>query len=180
LLLIIVREMAISNLTYKVVAFSEIPDFNTDECIDWAFEMVSLGYNTPSLLILAGLNKSGNYFQTIEYFNKALTELNLRAKSGQEAILSYSIYLVKKIAVGERGKKHLTELYRFCNSKDYEELIYDFKLLYWAWDDLDYGNEQQSYWPGASADNIESVVKETAEQWLTKNQKHFIQASKTP
>jgi hypothetical protein len=40
--------------------------------------------------------------------------------------------------------------------------------LYWAWGDLDYENEQQSYWPGATADNIESIVKETAEQWLTK------------
>jgi hypothetical protein len=93
--------MAISDLTYKVVAFAEIPDFNTDECVDWAFEMVALGYDTPSLLILAGLNRPSSYFQTIEYFNKTL----------------------------------------------------------------------------AAADNIESIVKETAEQWLTKNQKHFIQAS---
>jgi hypothetical protein len=174
---IIVREMAISDLTYKVVAFAEIPDFNTDECVDWAFEMVALGYDTPSLLILAGLNRPSSYFQTIEYFNKTLAELKLRAKSGKEATLSYSIYLIKKIALGERIKEYLTELYHFCSSKDYEELIYDFKLLYWAWGDLDYENEQQSYWPGATADNIESIVKETAEQWLTKNQKHFIQAS---
>jgi len=176
---IIVREMAISDLTYKVVAFSEIPDFNTNECIDWAFEMVSLGYDTPSLLILAGLNKPSNYFQTIEYFNKTLAELKLKAKSGKEAILSYSIYLIKKIALGEEIKDNLAELYRFCSSKDYEDPIYDFKLLYWAWDDLNYKNEQQSYWPGATLDNIDILIKKTAEQWLRKNQKHLIQAGKT-
>ncbi len=174
---ITVRKMAISDLTYKVVAFSEISHFNTDECIDWAFEMVSLGYETPSLLILAGLNKPSNYFQTLEYFNQALAELKIKNKSGKEAVLSYSIYLVKKIALDERKKEYLTELYHFCKAKDKEELTYDFQLLYWAWGDLDYKNEQQSYWPGATSDNIESIVKETAVKWLMKNKEHFIKAS---
>ena len=75
----------ISYLTYKVVAFSQIPDFDTDGSIDWAIDMVELGYNTPSLLMLAGLTKPTNYFHAIEYLKAALNELNLQVKFGKEA-----------------------------------------------------------------------------------------------
>jgi len=163
------------DLTYQVVAYTEVPDFNTNICVDWAFEMIAAGYDTPSLLILAGLNKPTNYFQTIEYLNAALKELRLEVKTGDEGVVSYSSYFIKQMAKGEKVKENLKKVYKYCQSHDYESSIYDFYLLYWAWDDLDYGNEYQCYWEGANKDNIEAIVVKTAKDWLIVNEKYFVQ-----
>lgn len=41
--------MKISELTYKVISYSEISNFNTDDCVDWATEMLELGYESENL-----------------------------------------------------------------------------------------------------------------------------------
>ena len=165
----------ISSSTYKIVAFSEIPNFNADECVDWAIEMISLGHESPSLYILAGLNKPTNYFETVEYLTAALAELHLKVKASNEGILSYSSYFIEKIANGDNVKENLKEVYKYSQSRDFEKLIYDFYLLYWAWDDLDYGNETQEYWPDANKENINSIVMTTANKWVNENKKLYMQ-----
>lgn len=162
-------------MTYKVVAYPEIPDFDTDLCVDWAQEMVFLGYETPSLLMLAGLTTPTNYFQAIEYLNGALSELGLQNKKGDEAIISYSSYYIKRIAASEDVKENLHKVCKLCQAIQYHDAIYDFYLLYWAWGDLDYGNEVQFYWEGADKDNIEAIVVETAKKWLAQNQDYYAQ-----
>lgn len=165
----------ISDLTYKVVAYSDLTDVNGDDCVDWAIEMLQLGQETPSLLILAGLTKPTNQFEIRDYLQRALSELELDEKTGDDATLSYSSYYITKIAKGEDVKRNLGMVYEFCQARDYEKIIYDFYLLHWAWDDLDYGNEYQSYWPDADKSNIEQVVIETAKKWILKNEKHYAQ-----
>ena len=46
----------ISDLTYKMVAYSIIEDFNPDECVDWAVEMLQAGYDTPVVGIIASMD----------------------------------------------------------------------------------------------------------------------------
>ncbi|RYE32519.1 MAG: hypothetical protein EOP48_31025 [Sphingobacteriales bacterium] len=165
----------VSELTYQVVAYTEVPIFDTNVCVDWAFDMVSLGFDTPSVLMLAGLDKPTNYFQTIEYLKVALRELNIEPKFGDEAVISYSSYFIAQIVKGQNIKENLKEVYKFCQAKDYEGLIYDFYLLYWAWDDLDYGQDTQPYLDGATKDNIEAIVINTAEWWLKANSEYYAQ-----
>ena len=165
----------ISHLTYKVVAYSDLTIVNGDDCVDWAIEMLELGHETPSLLILAGLSKPTNQFEVKDYLKRALSELKLDEKTGDEATLSYSSYYITKIAKGEDVKRNLGMVYQFCQMRDYDKIIYDFYLLFWAWDDLDYGNEYQSYWPDADKSNIEQVVIETAKKWILENEKHYAQ-----
>jgi len=167
--------LQLPDLTYQVVAYPEVSDFNTNSCVDWALEMIAIGYDSPSLLILAALNRPTNYFQTIEYLNAALKELRLEVKTGIEGVVSYSSYFIKRIAEGEQVKENLKAIYKYCQAHDYESLIYDFYLLYWAWDDLDYGNECQYYWEGANKDNIEAIVVKTAKDWVMKNEQHYLQ-----
>lgn len=157
----------ISDLTYKIVALSEVPEFNTDECVDWAFEMVNIGYESPTLLMLAGFSKPTNYFQTIGYLEECMKELELEAKTGDQAIISYSSYFIRKLAKSENVKENLTALYKFCQAKNYEKKIFDFYLLYWAWDDLDNGINPQHYWPEANPENIVQIVFTTALKWLS-------------
>jgi hypothetical protein len=60
--------------------------------------------------------------------------------------------------------------------RDYEDLVYDFYLLYWSWDDLDYtDNEYNHYWDGARIENIEQIVIAEAKKWIEKNKKHYAQ-----
>jgi hypothetical protein len=165
----------ISELTYKVVAYSDLTTLNGDDCVDWAIEMLQLGHETPSLLILAGLTKPTNQFEVRDYLKRALSELELDEKTGDDATLSYSSYYITKIAKGEDVRRNLGMVYEFCKAKDYEKVIYDFYLLYWAWDDLDYGNEYQAYWENADKSNIEQIVIETAKKWAAENQKHYAQ-----
>ena len=46
-----------SDLTSRILAYKELKDFNIDQAVDWAIEMLYLGYETPSILILAGISK---------------------------------------------------------------------------------------------------------------------------
>ncbi|RZJ53115.1 MAG: hypothetical protein EOO44_09585 [Flavobacterium sp.] len=165
----------ISDLTYKVVAADEVPNFNADEFVDWAIEMVFLGHDTPSLLILAGLPQPTNYFEASSYLKKALTELDITIKTGDEAVLSYCSYFIKKIALSDNIRRNLETVYRFCQMKDYEESIYDFYLIYWAWDDFDYGNEYSPYWEDANKSTIEKTVVDRAIKWIDDNKQHYAQ-----
>jgi len=163
----------ISDLTYKVVAYSDLITVNGDDCVDWAVEMIQLGHDTYSLLILAGLTKPTNQFEVKDYLKRALSELGLDEKTGDDASLSYSSYYITKIVKGENVKRNLGIVYEFCQLRDYEKIIYDFYLLYWAWGDLDYGNDYQYYWPGADKNNMEQIVIETAKKWISENEKFY-------
>ncbi|MCD6013536.1 MAG: hypothetical protein K0Q79_3398 [Flavipsychrobacter sp.] len=156
----------ISDLTYKIVAFSVIEDFKMDESVDWAIEMLRLGYETPSLLIVAGLTKPVIRIEGEEYLKAALKELNIKQQTGDNAIVCYSYYCMQKIAVLDNIRMNLQDLFSLNIYNDYPRSIYDFYLLYWAWDDFDYGSDWQHYWESATKENIQDIIVEKAKEWL--------------
>jgi pyruvate/oxaloacetate carboxyltransferase len=158
--------MKISDLTKKIVAYNVIPDINMDEVVDWAIEMLQLGYETPHLLILSGLSNPINNFEAISYLKKTLQELHLEEKTGEAGAISLCSYYIQKIADGEHIRENLALLYRYQSTFDYDHLISDFFNLYWAWQDLDEEGNQY-YWPDADADNIEDIVIKTAKDWIS-------------
>jgi hypothetical protein len=158
--------MPISVLTNKMIAYPVITNFNSDECIDWAIEMINLGYENENILILAGLSKPANYFETIKYLNSALSELNLQPKSGEEGIVSYGHYLISLISSGRSVRQSLGEITDISIGTENSNILFDFRLLYWAWGDLDYNKDYQHYWEGANINNIEQIAIEVARQWL--------------
>lgn len=160
----------ISPLTAKVLAFSEVPDYNIDEVVDWAVEMLVLGYETPSLVILAGLNKSDNHFEKVKYLRKTCQEIGLDFKIGEAGIISYNTFFIKEIIRGNQVKNNLFEIYKFCQAKNYTDSILDFYMLHWAWDDFAYGEDYSDYWADATPQNIESVVIQVAKDWLAIHQ----------
>lgn len=166
--------LPISDLTYKVVAYQTISDFNTDEFVDWALEMMELGQVSENLFILAGLIKPTNFFEACAYLNKALTELGLRVKIGHDGIISYSYYYVRIIAKRINIKHNLEDLNTYVINCGYDKSIFDFYLLYWAWNALDYDGEQ-GYWAGATSENIEHLVVDRARSWLIEYELQCIQ-----
>jgi hypothetical protein len=161
-----------TDLTYKIAAYKEITNFNTDECVDWAFELLEHNIETPSLLILASLSKPTNYFETISYLDKTLKELGLEPFHSEKAIIAYSYFYIKRISESTNVKNNLAMVCKFCIDHDYEKNVYDFYLLNWAWGDFDYGETYTDYWHTATKDNIESIVVKTANDWIAK---HFEQ-----
>jgi hypothetical protein len=156
-----------TDLTYKIIAYKAIKDFNTEDCIDWAVELLELGYNSPNLLILAGLNRPTNYFETINYLEKTLAELKIESKENEDAIQSYCYYYIKQISNRINVTNNLTRICKFCIDYDYEKSVYDFYLLNWAWDDFNYG-DLTHYWDGATRINIEEIVINIAKDWIEK------------
>ncbi|MDB5285384.1 MAG: hypothetical protein JWR05_333 [Mucilaginibacter sp.] len=162
--------MPISPLTNKVIAYQEVPNFDTDSCVDWAIEMIGLGHDSENVIMLAGLSKPTNYFETIAYLNNALAELGLKPKTGEDGIISYSAYIISNIADGKDVKSNLNSVDNLCSKLEIDSVIYDFSLLWWAWADLDYDkNAYPTYWENANIDNIEQLVIELAKAWLKEN-----------
>ena len=157
--------MKTSLLTNKILAYKYLQDFNIDESIDWAVDMLSLGYETPSLLILAGLSKPTNFFEAENYLLGSLKELKIELPERHEAIIGYCRDFIEKISKSENVKENLYQLYKIAKTTADDKLIFDFYLLYWAWDDLDSGQSYQHYWDGATEANIEQITIDTARKW---------------
>jgi len=130
----------VSDLTYKMIAIPELPLVNTDESVDWAIEMIELGYESPSLFMLASFSKPTNYFEILRYIKDSVNELGFEFKTGRNAILSYATYYIRKIAKGHNVRVNLGKISGFCADCDMDDFIFDFCLLSWAWGDIDYGN----------------------------------------
>jgi hypothetical protein len=161
--------LPISPLTYKVVAYQSAPDYDMDECVDWAVEMIELGYDTEHLLILAGLTKRVNFFETEKYLQTAMNELGLKLKTDDDGVISYSSFYIMQIAKGINTKENLKTLADYVVDVDYSRSAYDFYSLHWAWSDMEWNDGQQWYWPDATPDNIEVIVTDRAKQWLISN-----------
>ena len=161
--------MRTSDLTSKMLAYRYLKDFDIDQSIDWAVEMLSLGYETPSLLILAGISKPANFFETEKYLLSSFNELVIVLPEEHEAIAGYCRTFIEKMAKSINVKSNLKALYKTGLAFDYEKPIFDFYLLYWAWGDLDYGETYQDYVPEATKDNIEKIVANKAIVWLQSN-----------
>jgi hypothetical protein len=79
--------MQTSDLTSKMLAYQHLKNFDIDQAIDWAVEMLSLGYETPSLLILAGISKPTNFFEAEKYLLRSINELGIELPEEHDAIV---------------------------------------------------------------------------------------------
>lgn len=102
----------LSPLTYKIIAVQEFDPSDAEDYLAWAMEMLELGYETPHLLMLAAFEKGSFYFALKPYVEKAILELGLEMKSGEDGIACYSYFYAQKIAAGENVRQNLTELYQ--------------------------------------------------------------------
>lgn len=158
--------MRTSILTNKILAYKELRIFDMNDAIDWAVDMLMLGYDSPSLLILAGISKPTTYYESEGYLKKSLEELNISVPASEEAIIRYCTYYIDKIAKAENVKENLYHIHNISNSIDDNRSIFNFSLLYWTWGDFDCGEKYSHYWENADISNIEQIVISEAEKWL--------------
>lgn len=161
--------MKTSELTSKILAYQHLDNFNMNEAVDWATEMLVLDYDTPSLAILAGLSKPTNFFEAEKYLLSSLNELGVAFPEKHKAIVGYCRTFIEKIAKSVDVKSNLKGLYSTGQIFDYEKPIFDFYLYYWAWNDFDYGDTYTHYVQDVTKDNIEDLVIKKAVEWLKNN-----------
>jgi hypothetical protein len=155
----------LSRYTNTMIAYSVFDDFNYDLLIDWAIDLLEENITTQSIQIAAGLEKPVNVFEARKYIETILEELNLLNFTKDEKIRFYCAFFVEEIILEIDIRQNLKILYKTHQSLDSKNDLYDFYLLYWAWDDLD-TQEYTPYWSDANKDNIKDIVINISKDWI--------------
>lgn len=142
-----------------------IPDFDYDQVIDWAMDLLSKGIESEHILILASFSKPVMKSDIQPYVYGALQELGLEEKYANYSVKANVQYHLEQILQGNNVRKNLSAIYNLFSFDEDELNLYSFYLLYHAWDQLEEINENY-YIEDATLDNIESILKEESQIWL--------------
>nr|MDJ0597858.1 hypothetical protein [Crocosphaera sp.] len=64
--------------------------FPIEDIIDWGIELLTLGYDSPNLRILAGLTNLNDSWEVSFYVTKTLEDLNIPELTGKDAVIAYT------------------------------------------------------------------------------------------
>ncbi len=159
--------------TYKILKEKACNADIDEDWVDWSIEMIEAGFDTESLYELAGISKPYNQFELQDLTNKVLKELNFDYSDKRKTLKNYAYYIISTNI--ENTSKYIEVLKEFRDiyyELDMDREYQDFAFLYWAKDDLIY-SDNQHYWDGADRTNIDKIIKQQFEHWITKfdNQK---------
>ena len=153
--------------TFKILMKKSFNSDIDEIWINWAMEMMEVGFENETLFILAGISKPYNQFELQELTTKVLTELNLDFSNQKTVIKNYVYYLISNsIYKTESYLATLRELKNICIDLNMEDNYMNFYLLYFAKDDL-IEQENQHYWNDANRQNIDQIVTENFKNWKT-------------
>ncbi len=144
--------------TAEVLAYKILKRHNEEGWVKWAYDMLLAGYETESLLILAGMRGMLDYFEMWTLTDKVLEELEIDYSDQDQVINGYVSYLAQRVQSGQ--EKPSVALYTLMNmylDLDYTSLLSDSYDLYYAWKDLQYG-EHQWYVLGVDRSNIDQTI----------------------
>ncbi len=141
-------------------------DTEAEECVAWAANMLKLGRDTESVRILSSLAPLFTYDEVARYLGLALEELNIPRVSEQDAVFAYAADELNTMLQGESTEKAtLHTLYQVCVEYNCPKPLFPFYLLHFSLTDLD-NSGQQHYWPGANRENIHTIIRTAADQYL--------------
>ncbi len=112
------------------------------------------GFESASLLILAGLSPNENSFQIEDYFNRALKELSIELPEKRQAAIQFGIAIIDEVIAGKidviNGTKRIIDeiIYKDHLFSENKEFCYDgigFAAaygLYYTYDDLSVADHQ--------------------------------------
>ena len=155
--------------TAEILTFKMLGRNVDKSWIDWAYDMLCAGFETESLLMLAGETAPYNQFELQPLTDKVFNELNLTWNDSEQVYRNYIGYLITMTLDGKMKPLNVLEIIKdLYIEDDYEPLLRDFYMLYYAYDDLTY-SEQQWYWNGATRENIDDVTSKYFKEWLEKH-----------
>lgn len=152
--------MNIQKVTYQLLGEKLISNFDSKKYVNWAVTLLENGYDSESLIILAGLNYDTTE-EREEYFWKSVDELDIIIdKSDFELIENYAEYIAYEV-VNERIEPiiGLSIMQHIVRETDYSSKYVQFYELS---EDLDYltHDSRVIYSSGLSLINKNAFIKE--------------------
>ncbi len=159
--------------TAEILVFKMIGENVNKQWINWAYEMLLAGFETENLIQLAGELEPYNQFELQRLTDKIFKELNLKWDNEEQIYKNYACYLIGQALDGKIQNVNVLNILKdvYIGAK-YEPPYRDFYALYYAQDDLRY-SENQWYWPGATGENINTIIKECFIKWTTECEQDF-------
>ncbi|MBD1383967.1 hypothetical protein IDJ75_01650 [Mucilaginibacter rigui] len=151
--------------TAEILAFKVLGRAIDKTWVNWAYDMLEAGFETENLVILAGEIQPYNQFELQSLTDRVFIELNLALNNRERILKKYVCYLVDKALTGEVKFIAMLGIVKDMYFElDHDSSFGGFYLLYWAYDDLEY-SEQQWYWDGATRENIDEMARDYFIQW---------------
>lgn len=129
-------------LTLEILAERCLTHFDSKKLVDWAVQVLELGYESNNLFVLAGLD----YDTTIEredYFWKSVKDLNLEVKNNKDKLIeSYALTIANKAIRKEIGIDYaFGQMLKIVSASEYDN---KYMAFYEIEEDLDYLSYQNS------------------------------------
>lgn len=158
-------------------------NLTTDQLPDIGVKGLEEGFDTPSLCILAGLNKNESPSQIEHYFNMTLDELKIELPDKRQAAIEYAFAIVDEILEGKKdvieGSREIR--YKAIDSYDFfsesKKYCYDsigFESAYGLFDTYDeLSNADRPWQKGKTNQQLMLETKaelfEELKKWKNKN-----------
>jgi hypothetical protein len=138
------------------------------ECVSWAIEQIEAGQDSKSLYVLAGLSGPLNHFEVAQLRDRVLAELDIPEDVQADPISAYVGELVQSALRSDRSLREVfSEITTLSIELGYPSELQAFYNLHFAAEDLSY-SEDQWYWIGATRENIDRVMLEQAESFVSR------------
>jgi len=155
--------------TKEILAWRALNRSVDESWVDWAVSMLETGHDMLHLAILAGATEPFNQFEMIAIVDKTLAELGCDWSDRERVFRDYVADLLHRMLARQiTSRDVLRGLMELCVDLGYPSDLYKFYLLYFAQDDLCM-SEVQWYWPDATRENIEEIIRQYATWWLQEN-----------
>lgn len=143
-----------------------IRHLDSNDYASWAGEMLTVGFDSPSLRILAGLNTFDSTHQAEDYFRRTITELKVEIPSREESLRQYACNVAKQIinrtVVPVDGVR---ELYAACVASDYAKEYTIWLQLDDARESLRWNETPYSY-PEITRENFYEIIEKEALEFI--------------
>jgi len=168
--------------TARILAGKALQQLCGQECVDWAIAMIEQGREGHHLAMLAGQLPPHDPLELGRLRDGSLCELGIPELDPERAVAAHAVECARALLEDERVIGENLEVLKDLFMLDFDapgpglsaELwddLRDFYLLYWAYSDLQ-EQEYQFYWPDATREDIVTVVRLRAEEFVRGRSAH--------
>jgi len=163
--------MNVQEITYRLLGEKNVTYFDSRKYVDWAVTLLENGFESESLIILAGLDSYPTE-EKEKYFWKSIKELDIKTeKDDSELIDYYADFIAKQVVENKINPMvGLSKVLDVVRATEYSTKYIQFYSLA---EDIDYLNCSKSTvsnFGGLTLGNKEEYVKEEFQLFLEMNQ----------
>jgi len=162
--------MDTQEITYRLLAEKNLTYFDSQKYVDWAVVLLENGFESESLIILAGLDSYPTE-EKEKYFWESIRELDIKIEKNDSELIDYYTDFIAKQVIEDKLNPMvgLSKMLDIVRTTDYSSQYIQFVLLD---EDIDYLNYYQTtiFNTGLTLNNKEEFVKDEFRLFLEMNQ----------